>query len=67
MFYRLKPKIIHVNNVPFWINDEWEPLKLSYCPKYKDKHGGCEFWNEGKGSQECCGCVLASWSVKDGQ
>ena len=65
MFYRLKPKVILINGMPLYTNDEYEQAKLKTCPKSPDRFGPCPYWNEGEGSQECCGCLMAEWSVVD--
>lgn len=63
MFLKLKPKIIQTDTMTVFPNDEYEQVKLKYCPKHKDNHGGCPFWNDGEGSTDCVGCPMASWEV----
>lgn len=64
MFYRLKPKIIQKETVTIFPNDEYEPIKLKPCLKSPGRMGGCQEWNNGEGSEKCCGCVFASWETE---
>lgn len=63
MFYRLKPKIIQTNTMTIFPNDEYEQVRLKDCVKSIEKSEQCPSWNNGKGSQECCGCRCAEWEA----
>ncbi|RNC62786.1 MAG: hypothetical protein AWM53_02005 [Candidatus Dichloromethanomonas elyunquensis] len=65
--YRFKPNVFmspyELRGMIEATKDDYEQVKLAYCPKYQDQYYGCPSWNNGEGSEECCQCRMGVWEV----